>query len=102
MTSKSTPGPWEITSQNGDPEEGFRGITGPERTNSLGKNYRLYVAQYCLPHDAELIAAAPDLLDALKGSLASFKCTQKPEHYPADHWCNKAIDAIAKATGESK
>jgi phosphate uptake regulator len=46
----------------------------------------------------KLEAAAPDLLAALTEALSSFKCTQSPEIYPVDHWCNKAIAAIAKAT----
>lgn len=47
--------------------------------------------------DEALREAAPDLLAALKGALKSFKCTQRPEHYPADHWCRRAIEAISKA-----
>lgn len=47
-------------------------------------------------HDARLIAAAPDLLEALIGCLeCEFSVTDKAA-------INKARDAIAKATGETK
>lgn len=63
---KHTAGPWEVTDQNGDPEGSFRGVRRPTQTNSLGKPYNMYVAQYCLPEDARLIAAAPTMYAALK------------------------------------
>jgi hypothetical protein len=32
-----------------------------------------------------------ELLSIVKDALRSFKCTQKPSHYPADHWSNRAL-----------
>lgn len=67
--SKHTPGPWKVSGQNGDglPEfEGLVGVTGPAQSNSRGRAFTLYVAQYIKPDDAELIASAPELADALR------------------------------------
>lgn len=63
---KHTPGPWEVTEQNGDPEGNFKGVRRPTQINRLGKPYNMYVAQYCLPDDAYLMAAAPIMLEALR------------------------------------
>jgi hypothetical protein len=50
--------------------------------------------------DARLIAAAPELLEALEGMLQGFLVTQSLGDYPIDAPCNKAAAAIAKAKGE--
>ena len=52
--------------------------------------------------DAHLIAAAPDLLEALKTLLDS-GC-QCPVQEPGKHWasCEKARAAVAKAEGKAK
>lgn len=62
--SSHTPGPWEIGSQNGTFEdEGIVGVAAPLQTNSYGRPFRQYVAQYVTPENAKLIRAAPDLLE---------------------------------------
>jgi len=45
------------------------------------------------PADAALIAAAPDLLEALQDIVA---------HFPMERWTTNAEIAIAKATGEQE
>jgi hypothetical protein len=50
---------------------------------------------------ARLIAAAPDLYEALSGLLEGVLFTQKAAHYPPDHPINKSIAALAKARGET-
>ena len=87
---KHTPGPWTTAE-------------GPTycavRTDArVIANMRLVGLHYNKA-DAALIAAAPDLLEALQGMLLSFSLTQNPDAYPSDAPCNKARAAIAKATG---
>lgn len=97
-----TMGPWEVTDQNGDPEGSFRGVRRPTQINSLGKPYNTYVAQYCLPADALLIAAAPDLLEALKAMDAAL-CNgfdTQPARMAGRKALIAARAAIAKATQE--
>lgn len=91
---KHTPGTWDASAY----EDGGFVILTPEGDVIASRNSWSHRAAESKAN-ARLISAAPDLLDALKGSLASFKCTQNPEHYPADHWCHKATAAIAKVEG---
>ena len=51
--------------------------------------------------DARLIAAAPDLLEALQEALDDWDDTHFDEEYPHRiEWADKARAAIAKARGE--
>lgn len=50
--------------------------------------------------ERRLQALNAELLEALKGMLLSFMCTQNPDRYPSDAPCNLAIAAIAKAEAE--
>lgn len=91
-----TPGPWEIGQQNGThPDEGLVGILGPQKENSRGVPIRLYVAQYVDKKDADLIAAAPDLLLLLQESVSTLADTRRP----IEDWLNEARATIRKATG---
>ena len=94
--TKFTPGPWEISHQNGDPEEAFKGIIGPAQTNRIGKTYRTYVAQYVEPKNSHLIAAAPELYESLKDVLGLI--TPEFEQSPMVSF---AKAALAKARGEA-
>ena len=89
--SKHTPGPWSVLTEYGD-ETSVMGIEpnvlwgcGCCGSPNLGLK------------DAQLIAAAPDLLEALE-ELMTCKQGELCDHYPAAY--KKARAAIAKAKGE--
>lgn len=101
MTTKHTPGPWTVgpkpyyhcriyaSSEN----HAIARTYGPE-LNGIG------VCSLTGPQneaDARLIAAAPDLLESLRGLYAAMACYEKtPEETLA---LDYASEAIAKATG---
>jgi len=59
MTSKHTPGPWDVrTWGDGSSEDGF--------TNVVSDTEQIHIASDVLEENARLIAAAPDLYEALK------------------------------------
>lgn len=86
--SKHTPGPWyigeycEIYGRIGSGQ-----VAGISPRNDSSER----MANACI------IAAAPELLDALKDAVCALECCGKD--YPA---MTKASAAIAKATGEQK
>jgi hypothetical protein len=95
---KHTPGPWEVTVEifdnDGVPERAIQALNGaatvavalefgPNNPNMRDDN-------------ARLIAAAPELLEALKYLLIA---GQNGAVLPRDYAYQKAIAAIAKATG---
>jgi hypothetical protein len=89
--SKHTPGPWT-----------FHRASSCDRGDSYG--VRAPAPHYCViptlninPADARLIAAAPDLLEALKDALCALDCCGKD--YAA---ASVARAAITKATGDTK
>jgi hypothetical protein len=112
MTTQHTPGPWIFGIRDFDDEckrvfiekpfdykgPGFfdnPGIFGADGTEVVGcDEYSIFNS----PEDARLIAAAPDLLEALKEMLDNHEdaCTGYGEGA-----AEKARAAIAKATGES-
>ena len=99
MSAKHTPGPWEI-------ERGYSTIIksiGPCVPDEYAGSAWLEVSE----EDARLIAAAPDLLDALQYLADEFRSIVNSEfatyrnHDPAknDPAYFKAMAAIAKAIG---
>ena len=95
--SKHTPGPWT--------HEGYGGITGTEN----GRKYNVACVYLRIPAgrqeaNARLIAAAPDLLDALEGIIGYFdsensvSVSQATIKASSDE-IKAARAAIAKATG---
>ncbi len=88
--SKHTPGPWRF---NCHPHDGNYMRITCSNDLSEGDNLR----GYCGEANARLIAAAPDLLDALIGIAALYDsdegCRTLPQYIAARA-------AIAKATGE--
>lgn len=89
--SKYTPGPWEFCKDGG-----WRLNAGGE---SIMGNEKYYPWVPDNESDWRLIAAAPDLLEALKGI-----CDEQDERqgYASYEAYDKARDAIAKATGEQQ
>ena len=90
MSVQHTPGPWEI-------DFGYNRIIksiGPCFPDEYAGSAWLEVTE----EDARLIAAAPDLLEALRDCLR--RIDDADETYGPDHAVTKARAAIAKATGE--
>ena len=97
MSTQHTPGPWELVPASGRcpwPAV-IRGETGGFLVHGISK-------QLC-EADARLIAAAPDLLEALKlceSNISSLLASAHPKVY--GEWLTVVRAAIAKATGETK
>ncbi|HHC0136889.1 TPA: hypothetical protein ACN7DQ_005118 [Klebsiella pneumoniae] len=93
----------------------FKGTPGPWRVNTIGKHWNNPALVHlevtfgtdgeCIcdtvyrREDADLIAAAPQLLEALKGLLVR---VADDEEYGPEHAITIAREAIKKALGESK
>lgn len=93
--SKHTPGPWEIEEHY---HFGYRWISGPEHS-------QLAQVVWCMEYEdrslgceanAHLIAAAPELLEALENLLKVHEGEGGTQHHAGD----MARTAIAKAKGE--
>lgn len=89
MSAKHTPGPWRLTD---DPVR--RVIKGgtPERTVCI-------IEDWTTEPDAKLIAAAPDMADALGEMTAMLDaCTASDINVVGlDHFIDRAREALAKA-----
>ena len=94
--SKHTPGPWFIEQRTYDDGSTHFRITASEGHGWAGDRY-MSVSGCIDEHDALLIAAAPELLDALADCVAHMHWTQ-PQGETA---LKKAKAVIAKATGGS-
>jgi len=96
MTTKHTPGPWYVGSGT---YEGRNIYSVASVTDDEGFTYQPIVASAeddgikCWDANARLIAAAPDLLEALQEMVRTFA----KNHAPA---VDVARAAIARATGE--
>lgn len=82
-----TPGPWHTVSVYADYEvrttaDAMVAVVNPVRCESA--------------ENARLIAAAPELLDALRGAVALFAC-QCHKDCTALNWLDRAEAALAKA-----
>ncbi len=98
--NKHTPGPWVV----GEPNKGPVAGTVPVHTADYMESYRtgqlvcsVYGTAAFSDANARLIAAAPDLLDALQGIQAAW---DEGRLLTSDEAANMRA-AIAKATGES-
>lgn len=95
--NKFTPGPWQQVSRNiNDLERTFHGV----RAGS----FYFDIPTSCELSDARLIAAAPDLLEALEDAVADYDAWMKdadvtPNEY-LQAWTAKARTAISRARGE--
>jgi len=102
MDKKPTPGPWRVGKNNGwNPNiiYGDGGLTAVASVYLIPLHSRIDKVGDCggMP-DAHLIAAAPDLLEALEKALDDHESSYG---VPADHWTLDAQDALAKARGET-
>lgn len=93
MNTKHTPGPWEMNvGQDGavvyHPDQG----TIADIPMDLSAH----------PHNARLIAAAPELLEALKGLLNAPDPDEVGDYTPRLRAVMNANAAIAKATGGAR
>lgn len=94
-TQKHTPGPWKMVLTFHDNAPNVRGIFGP-RIAGHGFNGPL-IAHIKDEANARLIAAAPELLEALKACLQSLE----GYGYNLDGCCEDAHDIIAKVEGSA-
>lgn len=99
--AKHTPGPWKV----GGDDDDIVVMTGPFFVATIHENCN----HGCTDANARLIAAAPDLLEALRASnkaaerIAEF-CRKSGRDFDADHWqaiAEAGEAAIAKAEGRS-
>jgi hypothetical protein len=81
MKNIHTPGPWAT-------------FKNPHSTSD-----RIDIASDALPADAQLISAAPELLDALSGAVAYAE--MEGGFITPPYWYTAAKCAIAKAKGEA-
>ena len=101
MGIKHTPGPWVARKTGG---AGWPGQIGwAIDFNEIQEQVVDFVYEEA---DAHLIAAAPELLEALSDALADFdNWAAHEDNYPHEHlvaWAEKARAAIAKAKGEEQ
>lgn len=102
MTNKQTPGPWyKSTSENGLAVICHRNSDGDERVIARMSSRQEIGDE--VP-DADLIAAAPELLEALQllKDVGCFEHGMLGNHRDILNAVDKSLAAIAKATGEAQ
>lgn len=112
-TVKHTPGPWALAHPYGEVQEGCEGAVICEVDRLFGAPITVRGTKAEMKtvdgHDweatanARLIAAAPDLLEALKGQLSDIEDYQRVNNLGGEnnHWQVIARAAITKAEGRS-
>lgn len=111
--SEHTPGPWKIVRGGG---YAYNSIEGSDIIHTNGRDYGVYGSmksyseRVCenlgdleLPGpmaNANLIAAAPEILEALRDAVAEINCLTPQAHFMTDAE-RKGRAAIAKAEGKS-
>lgn len=93
MTHTHTHGPWHIT------DEGSQIVIQTFSNHPTGTLARIYRTDELANSDARLIAAAPELLEALQMLMPQEP--QEADSYDRAMWEN-ARTAIAKATGKGE
>ena len=94
MTAKHTPGPWRV-----DPTDDTRILQGP---NGLHVAYAANRGMgHAAPANARLIAAAPELLDALRGLYDYARCWPAEDGSRFHRLLVQADAALRKAEGET-
>jgi hypothetical protein len=102
MSTQHTPGPWAVVDGY---YPSFKQVTGPSfKVSAVMWATDLTEVDYQKRNaDLHLIAAAPDLLEALKlceSNISSLLASAHPKIY--GQWLAVVSAAIAKATGETK
>ncbi|MEG1655721.1 MAG: hypothetical protein RR390_19800 [Hafnia sp.] len=98
---KGTPGPWEMKKEKGEPE--WFVFQKGSMKKMCGGTIRTPVAEEINnKHDAKLISAAPELLEALQDFMAESSGNSKSCGHDFECICrfDKASAAIAKALGK--
>jgi len=96
-----TPGPWRFARHDSGNDVQWRGLAGYSvQSPEEGIAYNI-----CRPNNAQLIAAAPDLLEALQDlytmvSLGEYRDLADEIGDPYNQHMVRAWDAIAKADGK--
>ncbi len=109
MSSKHTPGPWRldetfVDGQWGNPSHWVCEIVGPDNSRIVADipEYRTYEEDAAeLEANARLIAAAPELLEALEYAQAWITEVGERKGLPNGRTLQTIEAAIAKATGVS-
>ncbi len=91
--STHTPGPWKAWQRDADKGSNYWLIRTASEKTGLEDTLR----GYCGEANARLIAAAPDLLEALEGLL---ECISETRGKDATKAVAKALAVIAKAEGK--
>ena len=97
--SKHTPGPWVVFDDH--PDKACFHIREDNCFDEIATIYRYQCNPRNTLADARLIAAAPDLLEALEELVDLFGGLVSGEYPPDGFTTQPARDAIAKARGES-
>lgn len=99
--AKHTPGPWEVS-----PQARVPGIEGEDTARSVvfrpSPQVTWVLAEWCKPADACLIAAAPELLEALENCIDTIEADMGSfgdDQGIRSSRIRAARAAIAKATG---
>lgn len=95
--SAHTPGPWIVDDGT---KWGFCTVAHVDSKRIVFNEARGTVALGDPEADARLIAAAPDLYDALNALVTSLDCIGRTKE-DWDRVLNKALSALAKAEGRS-
>lgn len=90
---KHTPGPWHVNDG-----KGCRWIE-TSKDDVIARIYKDACSRETFDANASLIAAAPDLLDALERVVHAWTSQFEMNGHIAPDWCKTARAAIAKATG---
>lgn len=101
MKPKYTPGPWQTSEQFNGTHQQTIAIHGPDFQEVCEVNTTMSIGEVQMIANAHLIAAAPELLEALKfckAALAFYMGQEKEGPKSAETALHKAAMAVAKAT----
>ena len=96
MRAQHTPGPWRVGKSGGSvvADQPITGMAGSDHVDYYGGHL---VAESITPSNARLIAAAPELLEALQRYVAHDQRTGLTDN----NLYRTAVAAIEKATGSA-